>query len=487
MILLNLDKKSSIPLYKQVFEQLRTMIDNETLKEGDVLPSTRGFAKELSVNRTTIYRAYEELWAQGYIESKSGSYSTVRKPAKVVTIDYKEKKQIINWNDIFERKPNLTGMYSQVPTVQKNFINFIPLSPDPKLIPVQKFKQCLNNVLIQEGPDLLQYGNSSGYQPLREYIAKQMQKHSINISVDEIILTNGCQNAIDLILKLLITEGDKILVESPTYSSAIPLFGMYGADIIGIPVKANGVDLEILENQILKHKPSLFYTMPNFHNPTGITSDQIHRENLLEICKKHKVPILEDGFVEEMKYFGKAVLPIKSMDKYNIVFYLGTFSKILFPGLRIGWIAADKKCISMLSNIAKVNCISGNILNQAALLKFCKLGYYDIHVKRMHRVYKKRMMTALRAVSEYIPKEHFTYTKPFGGYSLWIKAKNDELEQNEIINLINKQGVAVSPGNIHFSEPQNKCYFRISIAHTDENEIKEGIKKIGKALKILTN
>jgi len=151
-----------------------------------------------------------------------------------------------------------------------------------------------------------------------------------------------------------------------------------------------------------KEKPALVYTMPTFHNPTGVSTDQAHRERLLSICEGHRIPVLEDAFEEEMKYFGKTTLPIKSMDKHQIVIYCGTFSKVLFPGVRIGWIAAERECIERLVAIRCFSDLAPNMILQAAMDEFCRNGYYDRHINRMHRTYRRRMQAAVRALREHI-------------------------------------------------------------------------------------
>ncbi|MBN1799314.1 MAG: PLP-dependent aminotransferase family protein [Spirochaetales bacterium] len=485
MLLLRLDPKNKAPLFKQVFYQLKALIDSNSLKPGDKLPSTRSLALKLGLNRTTVFKAYEELWARGYTESSSGSYTTVRKRAEIATHKRIEENEIIEWDNI--SSPNSRILTDSIEVHKprkagKDQIDFVSLSPDPGLMPVEDFRHCLNHVIKTKSGDLLTYGDPRGYKPLREYLADHMHRHSISVAADEILITNGTQNAIELILKLLVKQGTKIISEAPTYSLAIPLFNYYKTEIIEIPMTETGMDLDALENTIRKERSALIYTMPNFHNPTGITTNQAHREKLLALCEEYRIPLMEDGFVEEMKYFGKAVLPIKSMDRYGIVFYLGTFSKILFPGLRLGWIAAHETCIRRLSSITHALHISGNSLSQAALHRFCESGAYDLHLKRAHRIYRKRMQTALKSLKDYLPQKFVSYTKPAGGYTIWVRIENKNLGGDELVNHIDSYGVAVSPGTIFFpGKPDIPC-FRISIAHQDENQIEEGIKRIGRAL-----
>ena len=310
-----------------------------------------------------------------------------------------------------------------------------------------------------------------------------MQQHSVSISADRILITSGAQNAIELILELMTKPGDAVAFEAPTYSRAIDIFRLHRVKTIEIPMREYGMDLDALERTMAGEPPALIYTIPNFQNPTGITTDQSHRERLLRICETHRVPLVEDGFDEEMKYFGKAVLPIKSMDRHGVVIYIGTFSKVLFPGLRIGWIGAEKACIDRLVSIQRASILSGNHLDQAALDRFCRLGYYDGHIKRMHRVYRKRMQTALRAMRDGFPSGRVTWTQPAGGYTIWVRVEGLGVEEEALVAYLADQGVIVRPGGFHFYDPPaDASHFRLSIAHLDESDIEEGMSRLGKAL-----
>jgi len=211
-----------------------------------------------------------------------------------------------------------------------------------------------------------------------------------------------------------------------------------------------GMDLNALEQVCEKESPAFIYTIPNFHNPTGITTDQKHREKLIHICENYRVPLAEDGFEEEMKYFGRVALPVKSIDRRGVVIYLGTFSKILFPGLRIGWIAADRECIQRLVPVQRSTVLAGNHLDQAALEMFCRAGFYDMHVKKMHRTYRKRMNTAITAIKTYFPGDNVSWTVPAGGYVIWVRRTEKNQSETEIISRIKRAGVAVTPGRFHF-------------------------------------
>lgn len=489
MVLIKLDHGSSIPMYLQIVNQIRTFIEKDILKKEEKLPSYRNLADQLGVHRSTVFNAYQELWALGYIDSRPGSYSIVRQKRKIVTNDKKGNSSILNWDtcSTSQAKDIYRDNLNFVPEIKtpdgSDIINFSRLSLDPRLFPIGDFKQSMNRSLLKEGSNTLGYGDYAGFEPLRDVIAKRMQRHSIAVSKDEILITSGAQNALDLLLKFFVRPKENVLIESPSYATFIPLLKFYGAEIHEIPLTDNGLDLKVAEEKIKNLQPSFIYTIPNFHNPTGITTNQIHREMLISLCEKHSIPIIEDGFEEEMKYFGKVPLPLKSIDKSNIVIYLGTFSKILFPGIRIGWICANRELIKRLLAIKRFSDITSNLIAQAALTDFCRSGYYDKHVKKMHRVFKRRMRLILELLAKHFNSKKVSFTFPQGGYLLWLTFKKPKNTEREIFDIFKKAGVLLSPGRFYFASENKNIYFRISISATNEEEIFKGIKRMQKAFK----
>jgi DNA-binding transcriptional MocR family regulator len=490
MLLLKLKHNNGIPLYNQITDQIKEMIERDVIKPGYKLPSTRTLADRLGVNRSTVYEAYQELWALGYIESRPGSYSFVRKRQELATGNTRKTKSIIPWNkqvspaseNIYRTLHLIRSEYT-AESVPPNVINLSPLTMDKRLLPVEDFRKCMNKVLRESGTKVLDYGESNGYGKLRTYIANRLQLHSISVTADEVLITNGSQQGIDLILRLLTEPGSKIAVESPTYSLIIPLLKYFKLDVVSIPMLADGLDIDYLEKVLRKEKISLIYTIPNFQNPTGVTTDQVHRERLLGICEKHRVPIVEDGFEEEMKYFGNAVLPIKSMDKGGVVIYIGTFSKVLSPGIRIGWIAADKDCIERLAAIKRYSDLTSNAVVQGAIYEYCSRGYYDLHIKRMHRIFARRMKTAIKALRKYMPAGKVSWVEPAGGYLIWLKLENHKLDTLKLNKAGLRNGVLVSPGPYFFTgNKRGHEYFRICISTLNEEEIERGIRNLVKTI-----
>ncbi len=256
------------------------------------------------------------------------------------------------------------------------------------------------------------------------------------MSTEQILITNGAQNAIELVLKLLTEPGREVVVESPTYFRVWPLLNYYQTRIVEIPMKKNGMSLTHLEKILQNHRPAFICTMPNFHNPTGITTDHLHREKLLHLAEDYKTPIVEDAFEEEMKYFGRVPLPIKSMDNKGMVIYLGTFSKVFAPGLRIGWIAAERDLIVRLAAVKEFSDLSSNSLIQSALFEFCQQGFYDRHIKRMHWEYKKRMQVLITNLRKnFTAFRKASWNEPSGGYLTWIHLKDTNMEVEELMGL----------------------------------------------------
>ncbi len=481
MLVLNLDRKSKTPLHRQVFAQISEMIDNTALKPGTRLPSTREFALRNGISRTVVYNAYEELWGQGYIESRPGSYTIVRKKTPNIKLNNRSTKSLIDWEEtVTSPCLKINSEYSHFPELsyperRTDILNMNSLSLDPRILPVENFKKCLN-IAIRKDSGLFNYGNVEGYPPLRSFIASRLKMHGVEVTAEEIMITNGTQNSIDMILRLFADPGSIIVTEDPTYLYALPLMELYNSRIVGVEMNEYGMHLDKLEKILQSCQPSFIYTIPNFQNPTGITMSQSVRERMISISGNCKIPIIEDAFEEEMKYFGKVPLPLKSMDKDHRVIYLSSFSKVLFPGMRIGWIAADKKLLKIASTVKTFTDISTNTVIQAGLYEFCERGYYDMHIKHMHRIFKRRMQSALAALRENLIFDEVTWHEPLGGYLIWIEVKGLKISEDELLKILLKHRIQLTPGSWFFIEKRQSHHLRISITQLNENEIKEGIK-----------
>ena len=489
-VIINIDRNSHNPLYQQVIDAIKNLIQQGTLEKGQTLPSSRKLAETLGLNRSTVNRAYEELQALGFLSSRPGSYHRVQERRKEAEHS-SDRKSVISWDDkltdpafrIHETLLRFSPEQSGSDRICDDVINISRLDLDARLFPMKAFRECTNKVLFEDGAEALLYGNFLGYLPLRRLIAQRLRLHGISVSGEEILITNGAQQGLDLCLRIFSRQGTQVAIETPTYANILPILRFTNAKAVGIPMRRDGMDLTLLEDIVNRTKVSFVYTIPNFQNPTGITTSHEHRERLYTICLQHKIPIVEDGFEEDMKYFGKVALPIKSIDANNIVIYLGTFSKALFPGLRIGWIAADRDCISRLAAVKRFSDLTTSLFLQKIMSEFLKRGHYDRQLRRLHRIFRKRMQVALSAMEDHYPSRVF-WTHPVGGYTIWVTMPK-KIDENRLKDLMLQHGVAVSPGGYYFPEKKASEYFRLSISCLDEQEIREGIRRSGEALRTL--
>lgn len=485
MLILSLDEKSSEPKYKQIIKQVIEKISSKSLMPGDRLPSTRKLAQMTGVHRSTVALAYQELWSLGYVDLNPNACAIIRERVEISDKNSVCNDGIIQWSDISSAESAINRFTRVKSRDESNLIDFSTMNIDSSILPVECFRSCLNEIIRNEGAELFEYGDPLGYYPLRKYISTHLENHGISVFPEEIMITNGTQQSIDLIFKMIAAPGKKIAIESPTYKEIYPLMDLYKLKPVEIPMKEDGMDLDILEEKIVSEKPVLIYTMPNFQNPTGITTSQEHRERLINISEKYKIPVIEDGFQEEMKYFGKTALPIKSMDNNKTVIYCSSFSKVLFPGIRIGWIAADRQCILKLASLRYFSEISPGMVFQAGLNNFCNKGYYDLHLNRLHRNYKKRMSIAINSLNKYMDKNYVSWQEPSGGYLIWIKLRKTG-KPEEISRIFKEMGVRVSMGNSYFFNDNESVCFRLSISEPKENDISEGIQRLGKAIKVIS-
>ena len=487
-LLLTVDPGAPVPLWQQIVSRVKALVEEGALVGGDRLPPTRVLAGQLGVNRSTVCRAYEELWALGLLQSRQGSYSTIRGRTRgVVDSSRPAGRAAPSWDRL--SSPASRGAYRaalalpRLATPGPGAIDFARLSADPDLCPLAEVRRAVRQVLVEDGKRVLDYADPAGFRPLRETLARRMRAHGIRVTADEILLTNGAQQALDLSLRLLGRPGAHAAIEVPTYGLLLPLLRLAGTRPLEIPMTDAGMDLDVLERRLKRRRPALLYTVPNFQNPTGITTGQAHRERLLSLCEAHGVPVVEDGFEEDMKYFGRAVLPIKSMDASGLVVYVGTFSKVVFPGLRVGWIAADRECVRRLALLARAGSLSGNTLAQAAVDRFCAGGRYDAYLRRLHAEYRRRMTALLKGLAAHVPEGAAEWTRPAGGCTSWLTVKGAGPRQEAaLVQRCRAAGVAVTPGSVFFPSPPRGLHLRLSIARVKAHDIGEGCRRLGRAI-----
>ncbi len=476
---LSLHRDSPVPLYRQVCSQLRQLIQTEKLPPGTRLPASRRLAEELKVNRSTVASAYDTMIAEGLIRSHVGQGTFVVGSAEPLS------PPSISWP--FSRAMEATSLLEHRISHQIGQghhpapIDFASLVPDEELFPIEPFRKVLNAELKHKGKQLLQYGPVAGYPPLRRYIAHRLADQGIDTTAEEVLIVNGSQQGLDLIFRTFLDPGDTVAVESPTYSVVLPALAQYQAKVIGIPMTGRGMDLNGLQSVLAQRRIKLLYTMPTFHNPTGITMDLESRKAMLEVAKQHQVPVLEDDFESELRFDGQALPPLKALDDTSIVLYLGTFSKGLFPGLRLGWIVAPRQVIGPLSRAKMFSDYHTSLLLQAAVLEFCLQKHYDTHLRNLARINREKSRCLLQAMSRHFPAE-VSWTEPEGGYAFWVTlpehASGETLPSESA-----RAGVLITPGSHFFTGNKGDYCFRLSISRVPLDRIEEGIQHLGRVIR----
>ncbi len=486
VLMITLDSDSPVPAYLQIRDRVVSLIEGGVLAAGDRLPPTRSLAHTVGVHRSTVVRAYDEIRALGYLESRSGAYTTVRHRARPpATLGHPlAARPGVDWQERLTapaRAVDRWGGQRPRSDTPADVIDLEHLAIDPALAPTAELRKCLRHLLLRSGREVLDYADPRGWWPLREAISLRLRTHGVAVTPDEVLITCGAQHAFDLALRMLTSPGHFVVLGRPTYSMAHTLLRLHGVNAIEIAVGERGMDLECLQEVLEGTHVKLLYTMPNFHNPTGVTTDQAHRERLLALCEAHGVPIVEDGFEEEMKYFGHAVLPIKSLDARGFVLYVGTFSKVSFPGLRIGWIAAPHRAIAALSAIQHTSILAPNTLTQAAVARLCTSGEFASHLRRIHRVYRRRMGVLLHSLESFLPKG-LPWLRPLGGYTVWLTLPGSVEDEERWVDRLDRAGVRVAPGRQYYGSAPESGHLRLSIARADEDHIVEGCRRIGRVL-----
>ena len=357
-------------------------------------------------------------------------------------------------------------------------------NPAPELFPSKEFAEILAEILAKKPTEALQYGVTEGYAPLREYVKKFIaERENIGRDFDETIIVSGGQQGIDLATKVLVNEGDAVIVEEPSFIGALNAFRAYGAKLVGVPVKSDGMDIEILEKKLNEtENVKIIYTIPTFQNPSGVTMSAEKRKKLYALAKKHGVVIIEDNPYGELTFDGSKVPTIKSGDDEGVVLYSGSFSKILTPGIRVGYITGHRDLIAKMVIAKQVSDVHTPMLTQMMSYEF--LTRYDLssHIEKLRALYGKRCKTMLDAIDEYFPNTA-TRTSPKGGLFVWCDLC-DGTDTAPLAKECVQKNVLFVPGStfmVDMNVPTSTM--RLNYSSMTEDRIVEGVKLLGNAIK----
>jgi 2-aminoadipate transaminase len=366
-------------------------------------------------------------------------------------------------------------------TEDSKIISFAGGLPNPKFFPVKEIANASLKVLEENGENVLQYSTTEGYFPLREYIAERYRKKKgLKVDPDEILITNGSQQGLDLIGKVFLDKSDQIVIERPGYLGAIQAFSMYEPLFQSIPLLDDGIDTDLLEKTFTRNRIKLFYAVPNFQNPSGITYSKQRRRDVANILKKHNAIFVEDDPYGELRFIGEDLPSIRAYLEDNIIL-LGTFSKIITPGLRLGWVCAKKDIMERIILAKQASDLHSNYLSQRIVHQYLIDNDIDKHILKIRDAYKKRRDLMVSMIAENFPEE-IKYTKPEGGMFLWITLPGG-ISSLDLVDRAIKENVAFVPGKAFYVDGGGNNTLRLNFSNSDEEKIEEGIKRLAKIMK----
>ncbi|MBV9085703.1 MAG: PLP-dependent aminotransferase family protein [Acidobacteriaceae bacterium] len=467
---LPLDPAADRPVYRQLADALRAMIERETLRSGDKLPPTRQLAEQLGLNRTTVSAAYSLLEQSGLIHGHVGRGSFVARSASRTSSSQR------NWEAIL---PPVETVSSPAPKIDISFASSRPAAHD---FPVADFRRVTKQVVDSpETGEILQLGSSYGYAPLRRYLLDQAMASGVARHSDDIIITNGCQQALDLIARVFVARNTGVLVEDPGYHGVLRLFSRAGSETVSANVDDAGIDPDAIEQVLERSRPRLMVITPSFQNPTGVTLPLERRRRIVSLAERSGCVLVENDMYRELRYTGTDVPALKELDDTGNTILLRSYSKVCFPGLRVGWVIAPRPVIARLAEAKEICDLHSDQLSQAVLLGFAESGELARHIERTRRAGAERLNAVLNACARYLPKGT-RFTRPQGGMNLWIDLPAP-LTADTLLSRVQERGVNFLPGRYFSARHSHGRGLRISFGGLSPGQITRGFQILGEAIK----
>ncbi len=480
---IRLESGAGRPLYVQLRDALRQRLLSGVLPSGSRLPATRELAHTLGVSRNTVEEAYALLLEEGLIKVRRGQgafscvtgYEAPRPDQDASGIDWAAKlapapRALIDYRDGRGRL-ELAG---------KGAVSFTSMAPDHHEFEVDAFRRALQDVLAREGGVLLSYGYTRGYEPFRRYVRDYLTGKGLRMDGQEILICDGFRQGAGMIVRALCEPGGCVAVENPTYNGFLGVLRAQGAEAMGVPCDAEGMIPAALETLLIEKRPRLLYVVPTYHNPTGRNMPLERRRQVLQVAARCGVPVLEDGFSEELRFAGECYPALKALDGGDNVLYVGSFSKVLFPGLRIGWLVVPRQLFHALEHLKYNEDISSPPLTQAALCEYCARGGLERHLRRCRPLYRGRMDALHRALDK-----RFTgrarWEKSEGGFGAWLEFPQS-FDARAALSDAREAGVLYAPGDAFFVGGEGRNFIRLGFSRLSEQEIGRGISILSDVL-----
>lgn len=465
-------KDSVEPIYQQVARHFRLQIESGRMAPGDRLPPTRDLARALGIGRISVVNAYAQLQAEGLIAAHPGR-GTFVSGARSSNTAVEASHPVPGTPDMSMRE--MTRIERQ-----PGVIAFSGGTPPEEFLPVEALRHALNTVLDRDGAAAVAYEDAEGYPPLRAGVSEYVTSLGIQCHPDEVLITGGAQQALDLVIQAVLSEGDRLITGNPTYLGLLDIAHVRRVIPVGVPVDADGLRLDALQSALEEHRPRLIYVAPSFHNPTGAVMPLHRRRQLLALAKRYGVPVLEDAVYHELGYRDAPPPPLRALDEDGIVLHVSGFSKILLPGTRTGYLIAAGSLRDRLARVKQAADVCTPALNQRAMHAYLASGALGGHLNRVRDELRVRCEAAIEAALRYLPPGS-AWVEPTGGLYLWVQLPDDGPTAAELYVTAVQHGVAFAIGSLFHTDGSGNRHLRLNFAAHPPDRITEGFRRLGAA------
>jgi DNA-binding transcriptional MocR family regulator len=479
---ISINRDEGTPIYRQIVRQIREMILSRQLPAGFRLPPERRLAEALGVTRATIVTAYDELKSEGLIDARVGR-GTVVLSAKNPDPSVDGSRQL-TWSHHFRdegaRQPDPLVRNLLEMSMRPGVISLAVGLPSPHHVPAQLFQQLIQRVMQEGGAHALLQTPTEGHPSLREAMARWLTTRGMHCSPDEVMMLSGSQQGLQLTARVLLSPGDTVIVEAPTYFGAMEAFRKAGARMVSVPVDVDGMQVDVLSALLRHHRPKLIYTLPTFQNPSGVVMSLERRRQLLALAAGYGIPVLEEDTYAELRYDGAVVPSLKAMDTTGVVLNLGTFSKILFPGLRLGWMIAPRQVIRRIALSKQTEDLHSSTLGQWAMERMITEGHLETHLVTLRHVYRQQrdvMGNALDAGRI----DGMNWDVPLGGFYFWCELPRT-VDRARLSAMAAELAVNFLPGYPCFVDEPSSHWVRLNFTFPAPQEIEEGVSRFLRAV-----
>ncbi len=493
MIPLQLQPESHVPLYMQIRDQLRALVHTGELRPGDRIPASRELAVQLGVHRTTVANAYAELESEGLIRGHVGRGTFIQNGDMPLKLTPPPPSPIagggVRWESLFADERGEDTLLRLCPPGPPAPISLLSARPSTEHFPLEDFRTCCNLALKNGGASILELGTSEGYRPLRQALVEMLRAEGTAIKEEQLLITGGCQQSLDLLCKAFLRPGDAVALENPAYPGTIAIFAGSRVRSLGVNVLSKpdasgqvGMDLNCLESVLMQNRVKLIITNPDFQNPTGTTMPMAQRRRLLEIAARHQVPVVEDYITGRLRLSGPKVPSLKALDRQGVVIQIDSFSKVAFPGLRVGWVVGPENVIERLRLVKLATDLHTDHLAQAAMAEFVRRGFFARHLAKMRDVYSSRLNALEEALEKMMP-EGTDWVRPEGGMCMWVSLPPG-YDANELLIHVRDKGVAFAPGRYFYFQSPLPNTLRLGFAPLEEKKIHRGVTILAEQLRV---